>query len=159
MDFKESFNIRGIDLLAGQGIRVEPERPQLIVGGTLGIAQAFQALHIDLPHDALAAEACGTEIRPFFLREGDEFNGAFRLVPFIMEGTQRLQRGDHAVCPVIAPAVAHGVEVGAGEYGGSACRAFKPGVQVPHAVGPRFQPDGPQLALKHAAGTAVRFRP
>ena len=31
--------------------------------------------------------------------------------------------------------------------------------QVPHAVGPRFQPDSLQFALKHAAGTAVRLRP
>ena len=31
------------------------------------------------------------------------------------------------------------------------------GVQVPHAVGPRFQPDSLQFALKHAAGTAVRL--
>ena len=76
-----------------------------------------------------------------------------------MEGTQRLQRGDHAVCPVIASAVTHGVEVGTGEHGGSAGRAFNPGVQVPHAVSPRFQPDSLQFALKHAAGTAVRFRP
>ena len=70
-----------------------------------------------------------------------------------------LQRGDHAVCPVIASAVTHGVEVGTGEHGGSAGRAFNPGVQVPHAVGPRFQPDSLQFALKHAAGTAVRLRP
>ena len=159
MDFKESFNVRGIDLFSGQGIRVEPERTQCIVGGPLGVAQAFQALHVDLPRNALTAEACGTEIRPLFLREGDEFDGAFRLVSFIMEGTQRLQRGDHAVCPVIASAVTHGVEVGTGEHGGSAGRAFNPGVQVPHAVGPRFQPDSLQFALKHAAGTAVRLRP
>ena len=150
MDFKESFNVRGIDLFSGQGIRVEPERTQCIVGGPLGVAQAFQALHVDLPRNALTAEACGTGIRPLFLREGDEFDGAFRLVSFIMEGTQRLQRGDHAVCPVIASAVTHG---------GSAGRAFNPGVQVPHAVGPRFQPDSLQFALKHAAGTAVRLRP
>ena len=43
MDFKESFNVRGIDLFFGQGIRVEPERTQCIVGGPFGVAQAFQA--------------------------------------------------------------------------------------------------------------------
>lgn len=53
MDFKESFNVRGIDLFSGQGIRVEPERTQCIVGGPLGVAQAFQALHVDLPRNAL----------------------------------------------------------------------------------------------------------
>ncbi len=42
MDFKESFNVRGIDLFSGQGIRVEPERTQCIVGGPLGVAQRFK---------------------------------------------------------------------------------------------------------------------
>lgn len=56
MDFKESFNVRGIDLFSGQGIRVEPERTQCIVGGPFGVAQAFQVLHVDLPRNALTAE-------------------------------------------------------------------------------------------------------